>query len=369
MTPSEPQASGSPSKEQILDALRSVNDPELQRDIVSLEMVRDIAICDGAVRVAVELTTPACPLKDRVRADVEAAVRALPGVKGVLVEFSARVRSGPTRQAVLPDVRNIIAVGAGKGGVGKSTVAVLAAVGLARAGAKVGLLDSDIYGPSIPKMLGVEDARPDITAGNRILPVIAHGLKVMSLGFLVEPDRPIIWRGPMIHGTIKQFLDQVEWGELDYLIVDLPPGTGDVPLTLSQTIPMTGAVVVCTPQDVALLDAVRATKMYQQLNVDILGIVENMSYFIAPDTGKEYDLFGKGGAAKAADRLKVPFLGSIPINVAIRVSGDAGNPDSVFTKDPQGVGRAVTQVVENLAGQISIHNAAAGPAPSLNVHE
>jgi ATP-binding protein involved in chromosome partitioning len=330
-------------------------------------MIKNVAVCDGNVKVGVELTTPACPLKDQVRRDVESAVRRLPGVTGVEIEFSAQVRSGPMRQAILPGVKNIIAVGAGKGGVGKSTVSVLAAVGLARAGAKVGLMDADVYGPSIPKMLGIEHAKPAV-AGQMIIPVVAHNLKVMSIGFMIEPDRAVVWRGPMIHGTIKQFLDQVDWGELDYLIVDLPPGTGDVPLTLAQSIPMTGAVVVCTPQDVALLDAVRAAKMYQQLNVDILGIVENMSYFIAPDTGKEYDLFGKGGAEKAAAKLKVPFLGSIPINIAIRVSGDNGMPEDIFTKDPQGVGRAVTQVVENLAGQISVHNEAQAPALQLNIH-
>jgi ATP-binding protein involved in chromosome partitioning len=190
----------------------------------------------------------------------------------------------------------------------------------------------------------------------------------MSIGFMIEPDRAVVWRGPMIHGTIKQFLEQVDWGELDYLIVDLPPGTGDVPLTLAQSIPMTGAVVVCTPQDVALLDAVRAAKMYQQLQVDVLGIVENMSYFIAPDTGREYDLFGKGGAEKAAAKLRVPFLGSIPINVAIRVSGDAGTPEDVFTIDAQGVGHAVTRVVETLAGQITVHNESKAPPLQLNIH-
>lgn len=355
------------SKEEVIDVLRTVQDPELHRDLVTLNMIKSVAVCDGHVRVAVELTTPACPLKDKVRSDVEAAVRRLPGVQQVEVEFSARVRSGPMRQAVLPEVKNIVAVGAGKGGVGKSTVSVLAAVGLARAGAKVGLLDADVYGPSIPKMLGIEQAKPAVD-GQMILPVVAHNLKVMSIGFMIEPDRPVVWRGPMIHGTVKQFLEQVDWGELDYLIVDLPPGTGDVPLTLAQSIPMTGAVVVCTPQDVALLDAVRAARMYQQLQVDVLGIVENMSYFIAPDTGKEYDLFGKGGAEKAAARLKVPFLGSIPINVAIRISGDAGTPEDVFTKSPQGIGEAVTRVVQTLAGQITVHNESQAPPLELKIH-
>jgi ATP-binding protein involved in chromosome partitioning len=357
-----------PTKEEVIDCLRQVNDPELHRDLVSLNMIKNVAVCDGNVRVHVELTTPACPLKDRVRDDVAAAVRGLPGVKAVEVEFSAQVRKSPFQQAVLPGVKNIIAVGAGKGGVGKSTLSVLAAVGLARAGAKVGLLDADVYGPSIPKMLGVEDAKPSVTSENKIIPVIAQDLKVMSVGFLVDPDKAVVVRGPMAHGLIRDFLEKVEWGDLDYLIVDLPPGTGDVPLTLSQSLPLNGAVVVCTPQDVALLDAVRAARMYQMLKVEVLGIVENMSYFIAPDTGKEYDLFGKGGAMRAAERLGVPFLGSIPINIAIRMSGDQGNPAEVFEKDPQGVGRAVQQVVENLAGQISVRNEQRPAAVELNIH-
>jgi len=266
----------------------------------------------------------------------------------------------------LEGVKNVIAVGAGKGGVGKSTLSVMLATGLVRRGLKVGLMDADVYGPSIPKMLGIEDAKPTMASENIIVPIIAHSLKVMSIGFLVEPDRPIIWRGPMIHGTVKQFLDQVDWAPLDYLIVDLPPGTGDVPLTLSQSIPMTGAVVVCTPQDVALLDAVRAARMYQQLNVPVLGIIENMSYFVAPDTGKEYDLFGKGGAAKAANTLKVPFLGSMPINIGIRLSGDQGTPSTLFDDGPQGVGDAIMKVVDELVRQVALRaDKPAGPTLTI----
>ena len=359
----ETQSTG---EEDILNALRSVTDPELGRDIVSLNMVKNVAACDGRVRVKVELTTPACPLKDRIRGDVEAAVRQLPGVKQVEVDFSAQVRRGPLAPLSLPGVKNVVAVGAGKGGVGKSAVSVLVAVGLARAGAKVGLLDADVYGPSIPKMLGVEDRSP-VIAGERILPVQACGISVISMGFILKPEQAVIWRGPMIHNTVRQFLEQVDWGDLDYLIVDLPPGTGDVPLTLSQSIPMTGAVVVCTPQDVALLDAVRAARMYQQLNVQVLGIIENMSYFIAPDTGREYDLFGKGGAERAARRLGLPFLGSIPINIAIRVSGDAGTPESIFKDNPQGIGEALTRIVEALAGQISVRNRPESEQLKMNI--
>jgi ATP-binding protein involved in chromosome partitioning len=344
------------TRDQILQALRQVQDPELHKDLVTLDMIKDIAIEDHQVRIGVELTTPACPLKDTIRRDIERELAKLDGIKRVEIDWSARVRATAKLQDHLPGVSNTIAVGAGKGGVGKSTIAVMAALGLQREGAKVGLMDADVYGPSIPKMLGVEDRQP-LLRGEKMVPVEAHGLRIMSIGFMVEPDRAVIWRGPMVHGVIKQFLEQVDWGELDYLIIDLPPGTGDVPLTLSQAIPMTGAVIVCTPQEVALLDAVKALRMYQQLNVDILGIVENMSYFIAPDTGREYDLFGRGGARKAAQRVQVPFLGEIPINIAIRVAGDEGNPAANFEKTDQTTSQAITSFVRNLAGQISIKNA------------
>ncbi len=281
----------------------------------------------------------------------------------------AHAHGNPMQPVSMSGVKNIIAVGAGKGGVGKSTLSVMLAVGLMRRGYKVGLMDADVYGPSIPKMLGIEDAKPTMADQNTIVPINAHGLKVMSIGFLVEPDRPIIWRGPMIHGTVKQFLEQVDWAPLDYLIVDLPPGTGDVPLTLSQSIPMTGAVVVCTPQDVALLDAVRAARMYQQLNVDVLGIVENMSYFIAPDTGKEYDLFGKGGAVKAANKLKVPFLGSIPINIAIRLACDQGTPSTMFDEPKGNVGDTVMAVVDELVRQVALRTSAKPAGPKLTIRE
>jgi len=356
------------TKDQVLKVLQTVNDPELHRDIVSLNMVKDVAVCDGHVRVDVELTTPACPLKDTLRREVEQALTALDGVRRVEVAFTARVRGGAARPTMLPGVRNVVAVGAGKGGVGKSTVAVLAAVGLQRMGARVGLLDADVYGPSIPKMMGVEDARPAVSSdGNRIVPVEAHGVKTISVGFMIPRDQALIWRGPMIHGTVRQLLEQVDWGELDYLIVDLPPGTGDVPLTLSQSIPVTGAVVVCTPQAVALLDAIRAARMYQQLRIDVLGIVENMSYFIAPDTGREYDLFGRGGAERAARELRVPFLGSIPINAAVRVAGDAGTPAELFEPGRQGLGEAVMQTIRNLAGQVSVRNLRGPAQPTLTV--
>jgi ATP-binding protein involved in chromosome partitioning len=353
------------NRDQVIEALRHVQDPELHKDLVTLNMVKDVQVSGTAVRLGIELTTPACPMKDQIGKDVEQALRGI-GAGEVNITWSAQVRATPRPAAQLPGVKNIIAVGAGKGGVGKSTIAVLAAMGLQREGAKVGLMDADIYGPSIPKMLGIEFEKPRVR-GEKIVPIEAHNLKVMSMGFMVEPEKAVIWRGPMVHGVIKQFLDQVDWGDLDYLIIDLPPGTGDVPLTLSQSIPMTGAVVVCTPQDVALLDAVKALRMYQQLNVDILGIVENMSYFIAPDTGKEYDIFGRGGARKAAERLGVPFLGEIPININIRVTGDKGNPASNFEGPASLAREQIMSFVRHLAGQISVHNLSKAPPLELKI--
>lgn len=344
------------TKDRILTALRNVKDPELGKDLVTLNMIKHVEMDGSTVRVGVELTTPACPMKDTIQKDVERELKGLEGIREVRIDWSAQVRATPKLAAHLPGIKNSVAIGAGKGGVGKSTIAVLAAVGLAREGARVGLMDADVYGPSIPKMLGIENERPRVRE-EKILPLSAHGIQVMSMGFLVEPEKAVIWRGPMIHGVIKQFLEQVEWGELDYLIIDLPPGTGDVPLTLSQSIPMTGAVVVCTPQDVALLDAIKALRMYQQLNVPILGIVENMSYFRAPDTGREYDLFGRGGAKKAAQRVGVPFLGEIPINIGLRASGDAGNPTSNFGAADAANRDAIVGFVRNMAGQVSVRNA------------
>lgn len=342
------------SKESVLDALRRVQDPELHKDLVTLNMIKRVEVSGDRVSLNVELTTPACPMKDQISKDINRELKTA-GASAVDIEWSAQVRTTPKLAAQLPGVKNTIAIGAGKGGVGKSTISVLAALGLHRDGAKVGLLDADVYGPSIPKMLGIENEKPKVR-DDKILPIVAHGIRVMSMGFMVEPERAVIWRGPMIHGVIKQFLDQVDWGELDYLIIDLPPGTGDVPLTLSQSLPMTGAVVVCTPQDVALLDAIKALRMYQQLNVPILGIVENMSYFTAPDTGKEYDLFGRGGAKKAAQRVDVPFLGEIPININIRVSGDAGTPVTNFEGNAAACSEPIMAFVRTLAGRISVQS-------------
>ena len=356
------------TKEAVLDQLRTVNDPELHKDLVTLNMIKNVAVCDGLVKVHVELTTPACPLKDTIKNDVTAAVKRLDGVREVELEWSAQVRANKQTQSKLPGVKNIIAVGAGKGGVGKSTIAVLLAVGLQREGASVGLMDADIYGPSIPKMLGIEDGKPYVK-GDRILPIVQHDLKVMSMGFMVEKDKAIIWRGPMVHGVIKQFLDQVEWGELDYLIVDLPPGTGDVPLTLSQSIPMTGSVVVCTPQDVALIDAKRAVAMYQQLNVPCIGIIEHMSYYLCPQCGHRDEIFDHGGAKRAAEDLKVPFLGSIPLNARIRINGDAGTPADNFVDKGDLIQQAILDVVRNTAGRVSVKNMLQVSQPTLTIEK
>ncbi len=354
------------SREQVLDRLRTVNDPELHKDLVTLNMIKDVAIDGGRVKVHVELTTPACPLKDQIRADVEKAVRTIPGVTTVELEWSAKVRGSPQPRPHLAGVKNIVSVGAGKGGVGKSTIATMLAVGLRRAGATVGLLDADVYGPSIPTMLGIEGVQPKVR-DKMLLPIEAHGIGIMSVGLLVEPDRPMVLRGPMLHGILRQFLDQVEWGELDYLIVDLPPGTGDVPLTLAQSIPQTGAVIVCTPQDVALSDARRAIMMFRQLNVDVLGIVENMSYYLCPHCGNRDELFSHGGAERTAEELGVPFLGGIPLNASLRVFGDAGRPDKMFTESPDYVRQAVDRMVQKTAGRVSVRNLLQPAGPTLSI--
>jgi ATP-binding protein involved in chromosome partitioning len=342
------------TSDQVMAALRTVQDPELFKDIVSLGMVKDVAVEGDTVNVRVELTTPGCPLKDVIERDVTEALKKA-GASRVNLELTAQVR-GPAlpRKDVLPQVKNVIAVGAGKGGVGKSTVALNLAVGLRRCGASVGLMDGDIYGPSMPTMLGIKGIAPQVR-GNRLLPHHVHGIHAVTIGSLVDEDKPLIWRGPMAHGAFKQLLlDNTEWPELDYLIVDLPPGTGDVPLTLCQLLPMTGAVVVATPQQVALDDAIRAIHMFQQLNSPILGLVENMSYFVAPDGG-EHDIFGRGGTEKAAQQLGVPYLGAIPMFTELRVNSDHGQPEWNFTTNPR-LRDALESVVRHLAGEVSKRN-------------
>jgi len=343
----------------VLNVLRPVQDPELQKSLVELNMIRNVTVEAGAVGFTLVLTTPACPLREFIVEDCEKAVRQLPGVTDVAVEVTAET----PQQKSLPDrtgidgVKNIVAVSSGKGGVGKSTVAVNLAVALAQAGAKVGLIDADIYGPNAPTMMGLTEAGVQVrqgATGEVLEPAFNHGVKMVSMGFLIEPDQPVIWRGPMLNGVIRQFLYQVTWGELDYLIVDLPPGTGDAQLTLAQAVPMAGAVIVSTPQTVAVSDARRGLRMFQQLQVPVLGVVENMSYFIPPDQPeKRYDIFGSGGGQHLADELGLPLLGAVPLEPAVREGGDQGLPIVVRQPDSASA-RALTAVAQQVAARVSV---------------
>jgi len=344
----------------VLEALKVVQDPDLGRDIVSLDFVKELRIDGGLVTFDIELTTPACPVKEQMHDQAVAAVSALDGVTSVTVNMTANVRavaSPDAGRAPIPGVKNIIAVGAGKGGVGKSTVAVNLALALAKYGGRVGLIDADIYGPNIPIMLGVRGQLE--TDGKKIVPAEKYGIPVVSMGFLTKDETPIIWRGPMLHGVVQQFFREVRWQELDYLVVDMPPGTGDVALSLSQTVPVSGAVVVTTPQVVSVADSRRAVAMYRKLNVPTLGIVENMSHFVCPSCDHESDLFGKGGGESAATDMGVPFLGRIPVYQPIREGGDSGNP-IVLSEPDSAAARAFFDVAERTAAQISI--AALNPA-------
>ena len=344
------------SKERILESIRTVKDPDLHRDIVSLGMVKEVGIEGGKVSVHVELTTPACPLKEQIKQDVQRAVGQIEGVKEVAVQMSANVRQSPTLlpQGNPPGIKNVIAIASGKGGVGKSTVSVNLAVELARTGAKVGLMDGDIYGPNVPLMLGIPtDRRPDVNEDEKIIPIEAYGLKVISMGLLVPPDSPMVWRGPMLHSAVTQFLQKVDWGELDYLLVDLPPGTGDVQLSLVQTVSVAGAVLVTTPQEVALMDVRKALAMFQKTNVSILGIIENMSAFACPHCGEETPIFSQGGAKRAAEKWAVPYLGEIPIDPRVREGGDTGKPIVVAYPDSPAA-KQFSMVAGMLAQQVSI---------------
>ncbi len=354
------------TEQNILEALKVVKDPDLHRDIVSLNFVKNVAITGNNVRFTIELTTPACPVRDELKAQSERAVRNAFAVGTVEIEMTSNVRSHENKQkeAVLPGVRNTIAVASGKGGVGKSTVAVNLSVALAKDGAKVGLVDADIYGPSIPLMMGL-NGRPQVK-GQRLQPMENYGVKVMSIGFLVDPMQAVIWRGPMASGAVKQFMSDVDWGELDYLVFDLPPGTGDIQLTLVQTIPLTGAVVVTTPQDISLADARKGYAMFQKVNVPVFGIVENMSYYICSHCGEREEIFDNGGGRKAAEELGVPFLGEIPIYTSIRQSGDSGVP-IVMDDRHKLQGEFIHQIARNLAAQISIRNANQEAAPALDI--
>ncbi|MBI4546741.1 MAG: iron-sulfur cluster carrier protein ApbC [Ignavibacteriae bacterium] len=351
----------------ILEALRVVKDPDLHRDIVSLNFVKNLKIANNSVGFTIELTTPACPVRDELKAAAEQAIRdQIDAVRDIKVEMTSNVRTsqGQQKANLLPGVKNTIAVASGKGGVGKSTVAVNLAVSLALDGANVGLLDADIYGPSIPLMMGIND-RPQLT-NQKLQPLEAHGVKVMSIGFLVDPMQAVIWRGPMVSGALKQFMSDVNWGELDYLVFDLPPGTGDIHLTLVQTIPLSGAVVVTTPQDISLADARKAYAMFQKVNVPVLGIIENMSYYICSKCGHREDIFATGGGEKAAAELGVPYLGAIPIYTPIRVGGDIGKPIVVMEPDAD-QSKIIRQITRNMAAQISIHQFTTAAKPEIEI--
>ncbi|HSN15976.1 MAG TPA: Mrp/NBP35 family ATP-binding protein, partial [Anaeromyxobacteraceae bacterium] len=327
-------------------------DPELHRDLVSLGMVKDLAVDGTTVRLKVELTTPACPLKDAIGRDVKAALQTA-GFERVDLSWGSRVRSAPgvAQGTLTPGVKNIVLVGAGKGGVGKSTVAVNLSVALARLGAKVGILDADIYGPSLPMLTGITE-KPTSLDGQKLDPLRAHGIEVMSIGFLVDPEQALVWRGPMVTGALIQLLRDVRWGELDYLVLDLPPGTGDVPLTLAQNVTAAGVVLVSTPQDVALADVVRAKLMFDRVSIPVLGIVENMSSFVCPHCRKETHIFAHGGARAAAEKMGIRFLGEVPIDLAIREGGDHGVPIVAGAPDsPQS--EAFLAVARNVAGAVS----------------
>ncbi len=341
------------TQEQVLSVLRSVQDPDLHKDIVSLGFVKDVRVAGGEVDFTIELTTPACPVRDVMKAEAEQKVAALPGVTAARANMTAavRTRGGFGKQAV-PGIKNIVAVGAGKGGVGKSTTAVNLALALAATGAKVGLMDGDVYGPNLPQMLGVT-GQPEASADKTIIPPEAHGVKVMSMGMLVPPDQPVIWRGPMLHGAVQQFMRDVAWGELDYLVVDLPPGTGDVSLSMAQSVPVAGAVLVTTPQGVSVSDVRKAVGMFRQLNIPVLGVVENMSYFVCGHCHERTEIFGHGGGARLAEELGIPFLGEVPIDTRVRSGGDEGQPIVVAEPDAPAA-QAFRGVAGRVAAQISI---------------
>ena len=339
----------------VLDALRTVKDPDLHRDIVTLNFVKDLKVEQGKASFTIELTTPACPVKKDMEQWARDAVLRVEGIREVEVRMTAAVRAGSysTGKQAISGVKNIIAVGSGKGGVGKTTVTVNLAVALAQSGAKVGLMDSDVYGPNVPLMMGI--AGQPRAINNRIQPLSNYDVRVMSMGFLTGEDTPVIWRGPMLHNVITQFVRQVDWGELDYLLIDLPPGTGDVQLTLVQTVPLMGAIVVSTPQDVALQDARKAIMMFRQVRVEVLGIVENMSYFQCPKCGEKTDIFSHGGGAATAAQYEVPFLGEVPLDVAIRQGGDSGKPIVMENPDSP-VAKAFSEIAGRVAVQVSIAN-------------
>jgi ATP-binding protein involved in chromosome partitioning len=342
---------------QVEAALKEFKDPETGREALPMGQLRDLTVTGTTASLTLALTTHAAAIRQEVAESVEQLLKSrVPALTSVTVNLAIHERAAPKVGQVGLTAKSVIAVGSGKGGVGKSTIAASLALGLMRAGSKVGLMDADVYGPSIPHLLGLSDAPKPVIADGKIVPVMSQGMPVMSMGFLVPPGEAVVWRGPMLHGAITQFLRDTNWGELDYLIIDMPPGTGDIALTLSQMLPLSGAVVVCTPQDVALLDAVKAIAMFRKVNIPVLGMVENMSGFICPDCGKRYDIFGSGGARRRAEELSVPFLGEVPLNMQIRVHGDAGTTDGNFGDKIVGpyLTKIVTALVRNLAQSAAV---------------
>ena len=343
------------NQETVQDALRVVIDPDLRRDIVTLGFVQNLKVHANRVAFTLQLTTPACPVKDELKKQAEDAVRAIPGVEAVDVDMTAEVRPNPGAigRAMLPGVKNIIPVASGKGGVGKSTVSANLAVALRQAGADVGLLDADVYGPSIPMIMGATE-RP-MPSGGKIQPVVSHGVPVISSGFFVQPGQAVVWRGPMLAKMIEQLLAGVNWGELDYLVIDLPPGTGDVQLTLCQRVPLTGAVIVTTPQPVAVNIAEKAVAMFNQLKTPVLGVIENMSYWESSKTGEREFIFGAGGADRISQKWGFPVLGKVPLATTVRETSDGGRP--IVLDEPESPAAvAFTECAQNLAAQVSIHN-------------
>ncbi len=350
---------------QIYDALKNVQEPELGRDIVTLNMVKDVVISDADVSLKIELTTPACPLKDEIERNVHAALGAL-GAREVTVTWGAMVRRAQPVQAqqLLPGVKNIIAVASGKGGVGKSTVSANLAVALAMEGASVGLLDADITGPNIPLMLGVEGA-PVASPEGKITPLERYGVKIISIQFFVPEGQPIVWRGPLIGGAIQQFLRDVDWGELDYLVIDLPPGTSDAQLTLAQAVPISGALLVTTPQDVAVLDVAKALAMFRRMSVPVMGLVENMSTFVCPHCGEVTEIFGRGGGERFAQRNEIEYFGGIPLDVKVRQGGDAGVP-AVAQREPGAGAEVMRTLARTVAARMSVRAAQQAPAITIS---
>jgi len=359
------------TRDAVLEALRKVQDPELHRDIVSLGMVKNLEIMGGKVAFTVELTTPACPLRERIQEDCRKVLAGVGGVKDIEISFGAQVRgskSGAGQTDLLPTVKNVILIAAGKGGVGKSTVAANLAVALKMHGAATGLLDADIYGPSIPILMGVkeEPGKVAVDGGYKLQPPVAHNLPVMSIGFFLEPDQAVIWRGPMLGKALHQMMADVHWGDLDYLVVDMPPGTGDVQITFSQQLKVSGSVLVATPQHVALSDVIRAKSMFDKVMIPIIGIIENMSYFICDGCQKRHEIFSRGGAERAANRFGIPFLGEIPLVSSLREWGDKGVPILVQEPDSE-VSKIFMDIAARLAGQLSVISEAASRAQSLKI--